>query len=96
MKLAPVIIVFTKYDQLVGTKRDELQEEDSSLSEDVLHERSKENARRAFDIRIQSLERTLRDMNTPKPRHVKVSCIYFPFFILIHVDLFPRPTAQRG
>jgi len=81
MESAPVVIVFTKYDALVRTKRYELQEEDGSLSEDALRERSKEKARRAFDRCIRSLERTLRDTNTPRPHHVKVSSIYFPLFI---------------
>jgi len=90
MESAPVVIVFTKYDRLVRTKREELQEEDGSLSEDALRERSKEKARRAFDRCIRSLERTLRDTNTPKPNHVKVSGIYFPLFIWIRVDMSPQ------
>jgi hypothetical protein len=81
MESAPVVIVFTKYDQLVRTKREELQEENNGLSEGVLRERSEEEARKAFDKCIQSLERTLCDTNTPKPHHVNVSGIYFPLFI---------------
>jgi len=69
----PIVIVLTKYDRLVRTKEAELQEENDSLSGDVLRERGKEEARKAFDRYIRSLERTLRDMNTPKPPHVNVS-----------------------
>lgn len=83
---APVVVVFTKYDRLVNTKRVELQEDDDSLSGDVLRERSKEEARKVLDVCIQSLERTLRDMDTResqmlKPHHVNVSSIHFPLFI---------------
>jgi hypothetical protein len=81
MESAPVVIVFTKYDALVRTKEYEMQEEDDSLSEDVLRQRSKEEARKTFDECIQSLERILRDTNTPKPHHVNVSSIYFPLVI---------------
>ena len=87
MESAPVVIVFTKYDRLVRTKREELREEDSSLGGEVLRELSKEKAQRAFDKCIRSLERTLRDTNMPKPHHVKVSGICFPLSIWIRVDL---------
>jgi hypothetical protein len=90
MESAPVVIVFTKYDRLVRTKRDELQEEDSSLSGDVLRERSREKAQIAFDKCVRSLERTLRETNTPKPNHVQVSGIYFLLFIWIRVDMSPQ------
>ena len=97
MESAPVIIVFTKYDRYdpsVWTKpeRVEFQKEHGTLatlaaflSEDTLRKWSKDKARRAFDQYIRSLERTLRDMNTPEPNHVKVSSIYFPLFIWIRV-----------
>ena len=94
--LAPIVIVFTKYDRLVRTKVDELREEDSSLSGDVLRERGKEKARKAFDRCIWSLERVLRDVNAPKPPHVNVSGIYFPLFIWIRVDCLPSPTGLRS
>ena len=85
MESAPVVIVFTKYDRLVKTKRIELQEDNDSLSEDVLRERSKEEAGKVLDMCIKSLEGTLRDMDTresqmpmPRPHHVNVSGIDFP------------------
>ena len=82
MEPAPVVIVFTKYDKLVRTKRAELQEDGGDLSEDRLLEKSKEGAQKALEVCIQSLQRTLRDMQlpesqTPKPRHVNVSRINF-------------------
>jgi hypothetical protein len=85
MESAPVVIVFTKYDKLVRTKRAELQEDGGDLSEDRLHEKSKEGAQKALDVCIQSLQRTLRDMKlpesqTPKPHHVNVSRITFTLF----------------
>jgi len=90
MESAPVVIVFTKYDGLVRTKEAVLKEENDTLSDDVRREQGKEEAQKAFDECIQSLEHTLRNTNTPTPRHVKVSCIYFPFFIWIRVDLSPQ------
>ena len=83
MESAPVVIVFTQYDRLVKTKRVELKEEDDSLSEDILRERSKEGARKVLDECIESLEGTLHTMYTresqmPKPQHVNVSGINFP------------------
>jgi len=88
MESAPVVIVFTKYDKLVRTKRAELQEDGDgdSLSEDALDEKSREESQKALDICIQSLERTLRSMETPKSQtpklhYVNVSRINFPWFI---------------
>jgi len=88
MESAPVVIVFTKYDKLVRTKRAELQEygDGDSLSEDALHEKSREESQKALDICIQSLERTLRSMETPKSQtpklhYVNVSGMNFPWFI---------------
>ena len=77
MESAPVLIVFTKYDALVRTQEDVLKEENIRLSDDVLRQKGKEEAQKAFNKCIESLERTLRNTNTPKTRHVKVSCIYF-------------------
>ena len=96
MDSAPTVIVFTKYDRLVRTKTEELREEDASLSGDVLRERGKEEARKAFDKCIRSLELTLRDVNAPMPPHVNVSGIYFPSFIWIRADCLPSPTGLRS
>ena len=89
MDSAPVVIVLTKYDILVRTKEAELREKNDSLSGDLLRERGKEEARKAFDKYIRSLERNLRKTNTPMPPHVNVSGRYFPLFIWIRVELFP-------
>jgi len=90
MESAPVVIVLTEYDRLVRAKASKLQEDDPSVREDALRERSREEARRAFDTCIRSLEHTLRNTNTPKPPHVSISGIYFPLFIWIRVDLSPQ------
>jgi hypothetical protein len=75
IKLVPVVVVFTKYDWLVRIKEADLRAENSSLSDHVRREQGKEEAQKAFEERIRSLERTLRETNTPRPPHVKVSCI---------------------
>src|SRR5260221_12518015 len=99
---APVVIVFTKYDRLVMINWDELQEDDGSLSEDPLRERTLrkgEQVRTAFmnfKRCIRSLECTLRETNTPKPPHVTVSGIYFPLFIWIRVDQSPHTVKSNA
>jgi hypothetical protein len=75
LNLAPLVIVFTKYDRLVRTKKDELQEDEGDLAHDVLNTRSKEDARRAFDVCLDALQRTMARMQAPMPRYVNVSSI---------------------
>jgi hypothetical protein len=83
---APVVIVLTKYDRLVKTKKAELQEGETSLSKEDLRKQSEMKAQEALDECIRSLEVTLRGMDTrdsqtPKPRHVNVLSINFELLI---------------
>jgi len=95
MESVPVVVVFTKYDRLVSSKRVELQEDDNSLSEDLLRERSKEEAQKVLDGCIQSLKATADTLSnvgtprTPTPHHVSVSGIIFPLFIRSVLILLP-------
>jgi hypothetical protein len=73
MKSAPLVIVFTKYDRLLRTKKDELQEDNPGMKPEVLDKRSKKEAQQVLNICVQSLERTMSEMNTPIPHLVKVS-----------------------
>ena len=87
MESVPVVVVFTKYDYLVRTKRVELHDDNNSLSEDSLREQSKEEVRKVLDGCIQFLKATADTLSktkgTPiqKPHHVIVSGIIFPLFI---------------
>jgi len=97
MESAPVVIVLTQYDRLVGAKESVLKWQNNRLSGDFLRERGKEEAQKLFDECIRFLEHTLCETNTPKPHHVvNVSSIYFPLFIWIRVDLLPRPMGLRS
>jgi hypothetical protein len=75
MKSAPLVVVFTKYDRLLRTKKDELQEDHPGLKAEALDKRSKKEAQQVLGICVQSLERTMSGMNTPMPHYVNVSGI---------------------
>jgi len=97
MESVPVVVVFTKYDRLESSKRVELQEDDNSLSEDLLRDRSKEEAQKVLDGCIQSLKAaadTLSDVGTP--HHVSVSGIIFPLFIRSVLILLPSQPGLRS
>jgi hypothetical protein len=86
MGAAPIVIVFTKNDQLVRSKRAELREEDGSLSEDVLRKQSKEEVQKTLDMCIRFLELAWHHVvphksQMPKPQHVNVSSINFTWCI---------------
>ena len=72
-KSAPLVVVFTKYDRLLRTKKDELQEDHPGLKPEVIDERSKKEAQQALDRCVQSLKNTMSEMNTPMPHYVNVS-----------------------
>jgi hypothetical protein len=72
---APVVVVFTKYDQLLRSKMAELQEDDKSLDAEALDERSKEEAQKAFNICVGSLEQAMSRTKTPMPRYERCSSI---------------------
>ena len=98
---APVVIVLTKYDRLVKTKKAELEEDGTNLSDEDLREQSEMKAQEALDMCIRSLKVTLRGMytrgsQTPKPRHVNVLSINFELLILIRVDLSPQTQTNQA
>ena len=51
---APLVVVFTKYDRLVRTKRAELREDYEDLKEEELNVRSREEARYALESFVNS------------------------------------------
>jgi len=72
------VVVFTKYDRLVRTKRAELREDYEHMSADELDRRSREEAKNALDsfTNSDSVKRAMGDT-----RHVKVSSMEFSFFL---------------
>ena len=75
MGSAPIVVVFTKYDRLLRTKRAELRDDDNSLTSEVLEKRSKEEGQKVFATCVQSLERTVSRLKIQMPLYVKVSSI---------------------
>ena len=63
-----------------------MQEEDENLDPATLEDQSKEEARKAFEICVQSLRRTMHRLKIPMPRYVKVSGIFMPLYYLSGLD----------
>jgi hypothetical protein len=80
---APVVIILTKYDQLVRMKKEELREEDEGLDPEVLDKRSNEEAQRVFETCTKSLEQAASRMKMPTPHYVNISSmVSHSFFVL--------------
>lgn len=77
---APVVVVFTKYDRLLRSKKIELKYENDNLDPDDLIQQCREDARKKLDRCVQSLEGAMIRLETPMPRYVNVSSImsHFP------------------
>lgn len=91
------MIVFTQYDRLIRTKEDELQEDsDENIDPATLEYRSKEEARKAFEICVQSLQRTMNRLKIPMPRFVKVSGISClgNIYLVLTAPKFVRATRK--
>ena len=84
---APVVVVFTKYDLLVRTKKARLRRDKKGLDSGVLDRRSEEEARKALAICVQSLGHAMSRMKAQMPRYANVSSIIFHSCFLISVDL---------
>jgi len=74
---APIVVVFTKSDKILDSKRIELQEDDKNLVGEDLDKRSKEEAKKVHDACVESLKSAVSRMKPAilEPRHVKVSGI---------------------
>ena len=74
---APLVVVFTKSDKLLESKRLELQEENQSLVGEDLENLSKLEVKKVYDTCEKSLKDVVNGMSPqiPEPRHVKVSGI---------------------
>jgi len=71
------VVVFTKFDKLLNSKKFELQDDNESLVGEDLDNRSKEEAMEVYDFCVQSLKSVVSAMEPPMPElgHVKVSGI---------------------
>jgi len=74
---APIVVIFTKFDKLLDSKKLELHDDNESLVGEDLDNRSKEEAKRVHDICVGSLKSAVSVMKLPmaEPSHVKVSGI---------------------
>jgi hypothetical protein len=77
------VIVFTQYDRLVRTKKAEMKEEQPFLDDDTLNSRSVEEAWKAFEICLQSLQRTSRRLGIAMPPYARVSGIFVPLHYIL-------------
>jgi hypothetical protein len=68
------MVVFTQYDRLVWTKKDELKEEDDSLDEEALNRQGHKDAKGAFENSVRSVMNTMTHLNIdPPPPCIAVS-----------------------
>jgi hypothetical protein len=75
----PIVVVFTKYDQLVWSKRKELEEDNINLGPEDLDKRGMEEAQKVLDTCIRSVENAFRKLGSKELtiRHANVSSIFF-------------------
>lgn len=71
--LAPVVVVFTKYDLLVWSKHLEEEEEEAGVDAETLCERSKVNATKSFAASVSSLDRSTARLRIPTPPYIGIS-----------------------
>jgi len=69
-KSVPVVVIFTKYDLLIRSRKDELQED---KFDGVLDTESRKEAQISLDKCVTSLQDTMKRMQTPMPPYVQVS-----------------------
>jgi hypothetical protein len=69
------VVVFTKFDKLLDSKKLELREEDKSLIGEDLDNRSKQEVEKVEVSCVESLKKAVGAMKSPmaEPSHVKVS-----------------------
>jgi hypothetical protein len=60
MESAPVVIILTKYDLLIRSKREELKEDNNNVAPPDLEEQSQREVARALNRCVESLQKMLR------------------------------------
>lgn len=80
-------MVFTKYDQLVTTKRVQLKNIYPHMDDHALESRSVEEASNAFEKCLQNLGYTMRRLGIPMPPYARVSGIFMPLQYLVTILL---------
>jgi len=67
------VVVFTKYDRLLRSKKIELKGDNDNPDPEDLIRRSREESRKVLGRCVQSLEGAMIRLETQMPRHVNVS-----------------------
>ena len=73
----PIVVVFTKLDKLVWSKKNELKDENPNLDPEDLNKRGKDEAQKVLDDCVRSVENTFRRLGLKDQtlRHANVSSI---------------------
>ena len=77
-RTVPIVVVFTKYDRLVWSKKKELEEDNVNLGPEDLNQRGEEEAKKVLDTCIESVENALRRLGLKEQtiRHANVSSMF--------------------
>ena len=73
----PIVVVFTKYDRLVWSKKKELEEDNVNLGPEDLNQRAMEEAQKVLDACLHSAQNSFRRVGLKEQtiRHTNVSGI---------------------
>lgn len=74
----PIVMVFTKYDRLVRTKRGQLKKDHPYMDDHTLDSRSAEEASKAFEKCLRFLGYTMRRLKIQMLPYARVSGIFVP------------------
>jgi hypothetical protein len=93
------VVIFTKYDKLIRSRKRELQEGKFSQDQAVLNKESRKEAQVLLNKCATSLRHTVQ--TTPELPYVKMSCNDFLFFLqsVLSADLSPqaiRPIVTKS
>ena len=95
--LAPVVVVFTKYDLLVWSKQlEEEEEENHGMDEETLRETSKMNASNAFAASVLSLDKSTAGLKIPTPPYINISGAKFLIRALFRINVPQSPKATKN
>ena len=77
-QIVPLVVVFTQYDRLVRTKIKQFQRKNKNATLEVAKQQGNVDATDAFQVCVESLERSMKELNVTMPPYSKVSGGYVP------------------
>ena len=72
-QIVPLVVVFTQYDRLVRTKIKQFQRKNKNATLEVAKQQGNVDAADAFHVCVESLERSMKELNVTMPPYSKVS-----------------------